>query len=118
MLQLIYFILVSYGLTQILCYGSILNPIRPTKGKLGELFKCPMCMGFWVGMFLCGISPYTELFSFGQTFINFILLGCLSSGTSYILNMGVSDDGFNFKIKSGNQSLDNKVDEKTTNTLL
>lgn len=102
MLQLIYFILIAYGLTQILCYASILKQIRPTKGKLGELFKCPMCMGFWVGMFLCGVSPYTELFSFEQSFINFILLGCLSSGTSYILNMGVGDDGINIKIKSGN----------------
>lgn len=102
MLQLIYFILIAYGLTQILCYASILKQIRPTKGKLGELFKCPMCMGFWVGLFLCGVSPYTELFSFEQSFINFILLGCLSSGTSYILNMGVGDDGINIKIKSGN----------------
>jgi hypothetical protein len=102
MLQLIYFILIAYGLTQILCYASILKQIRPTKGLLGELFKCPMCMGFWVGMFLCGVSPYTELFSFEQSFINFILLGCLSSGTSYILNMGVGDDGINIKIKSGN----------------
>ena len=102
MLQLIYFILIAYGLTQILCYASILKQIRPTKGLLGELFKCPMCMGFWVGMFLCGVSPYTELFSFERSFINFILLGCLSSGTSYILNMGVGDDGINIKIKSGN----------------
>lgn len=106
MLQLIYFILIAYGLTQILCYASILKQIRPTKGLLGELFKCPMCMGFWVGMFLCGVSPYTELFSFERSFINFILLGCLSSGTSYILNMGVSDDGINIKIKSGSKSLD------------
>ena len=101
MLELIYFILISYGLTQILCYGSILNSIRPKTGFFGELFKCPMCTGFWVGVFLCGVSPYTELFSFEQSFINFILLGCLSSGTSYILNMGVGDDGFNIKIKSG-----------------
>jgi len=106
MLELIYFILISYGLTQVLCYGSILDSIRPKKGKIGELFKCPMCMGFWVGFILCGVSPYTELFNFGQHIINFILLGFLSSGTSYILNMGVGDDGFNIKIKSGNQSLD------------
>lgn len=115
MLQLIYFILIAYGLTQILCYASILKQIRPTKGLLGELFKCPMCMGFWVGMFLCGVSPYTELFSFECSIINCILLGFLSSGTSYILNMGVGDDGLNIKIKSGAQSLDKQVDEKTTN---
>lgn len=115
MLGLIYFILIAYGLTQILCYGTILKFIRPTKGFFGELFQCPMCMGFWVGMFLCGVSPYTELFSFECSIINCILLGFLSSGTSYILNMGVGDDGLNIKIKSGAQSLDKQVDEKTTN---
>ena len=99
MLSLIYFILIGYGLTQILCYGNILKPIRPVKGKLGELFNCSMCMGFYVGLFLCGVSPYTELFSFEQSFINFILLGCLCSGTSYILDKGVGDDGFNIKSK-------------------
>ena len=105
-MSLIYFILTCYGLTNILVYGSILSCIRPKEGLWGELFKCPMCMGFWVGMFLCGVSPYTQLFSFECSIINCILLGFLSSGTSYILNMGVSDDGFNIKIKSGNQSLD------------
>jgi len=76
-----------------------------------------MCIGFWVGVVLCGVSPYTELFSFERSFINCILLGCLSSGTSYMLSMGVDDDGFNFKIKSGSQSLDDKVDEETANKL-
>jgi len=63
-------------------------------------------MGLWVGILLCGLSPYTELFSYGQSLINFLLLGFLSSGTSYILNMGVGDDGINIKVKSGTQSLD------------
>jgi hypothetical protein len=99
MLSLLYFILSSYGMTQIICYASILNVIRPVKGTLGEFFKCPMCIGFWVGAFLCGISSYTELFSYEQTISNFFLLGCLSSGTSYILNMGVGDDGINIKNK-------------------
>ena len=99
MIQLIYFILIAFGLTQILCYGSIFNAIRPINGKLGELFKCSMCVGFWVGVFLCGVSPYTELFSFERSLINFVLLGCLSSGTSYILDKGINDDGFNIKIK-------------------
>ena len=58
-----------------------------------------MCMGFWVGVFLCGISPYTELFSFEPTLINLFLLGCLGSGTSYLLNMGVGDNGINIKVK-------------------
>ena len=52
-----------------------------------------MCTGFWVGVFLCGINRFTELFTFDYNFINFLLLGSLSAGTSYILNTIVDDDG-------------------------
>tara|TARA_A100001515_G_scaffold86972_1_gene69070 strand:+ start:3584 stop:3883 length:300 start_codon:yes stop_codon:yes gene_type:complete len=96
-MELITFILVAYGLTQILVYGSILNTIRPTKGKLGELFHCPMCMGFWVGFFLCVISPFTSLFTFEPNFITPFLLGCLSSGTSYIFCQVFDDEGIKIK---------------------
>jgi hypothetical protein len=96
-MELLTFILVAYGLTQILVYGSILNSIRPTKGKLGELFHCPMCMGFWVGFFLCVISPFTPLFTFEPNFVTPILLGCLSSGTSYILCQVFDDEGIKIK---------------------
>ena len=92
-MELLYFTLAAYGLTQILVYGSILKRIRPKTGKLGELFKCPMCMGFWVGALLMFLSPFTELFSFDVSVDNFIILGCISSGTSYILNMTFGDEG-------------------------
>ena len=99
MLELTYFILSAFGLTQILVYGSILNPIRPVKGKLGELFKCPMCMGFWVGLFLWSINPYTQLFSFDESPITAFLLGCISSATSYVLSMVFDDDGISISQK-------------------
>lgn len=99
MLELTYFILSAFGLTQILVYGSILNPIRPVKGKLGELFKCPMCMGFWVGLFLWSINPYTQLFSFDESPVTAFLLGCVSSATSYVLSMVFDDDGIKVKTK-------------------
>ena len=92
-MDLIYFILSSFGLTQILVYGKIFDSIRPKKGKLGELFHCPMCMGFWTGAFLFGINGLTELFTFDYNFVNLLLLGCLSSGTSYILSVIISDNG-------------------------
>tara|TARA_B100000073_G_scaffold232267_1_gene194065 strand:- start:126 stop:428 length:303 start_codon:yes stop_codon:yes gene_type:complete len=98
-MELIYFILSAYGLTQILVYGSILNSIRPKEGKLGELFHCPMCMGFWSGIFLFGINVFTELFTFEYNLANLLILGCLSSGTSYALNMVFGDEGI--KIDGG-----------------
>ena len=88
-MDLIYFVLCAYGLTQILIYSHIFDKIRPDK----KFFKCSMCMGFWVGVLLYLINGFTEIFSFEYNFINPILLGCLSSGTSYMLGMIIRDEG-------------------------
>ena len=95
-MELIYFIFTAYGLTHILLYGSIFNKIRPSKEWLsgfGKLFHCPMCMGFWAGVFLFAINPFTELFTFEYSLANLIILGCLSSGTSYVLCTLFGDGG-------------------------
>ena len=95
-MDLIYFILCAYGMTQIILYGSIFNKIRPSKdwlGGFGKLFHCAMCMGFWVGVFLAFLSPFCSLWQYELAIANIFLLGCLSSGTSYILNRLVNDDG-------------------------
>ena len=96
-MDLLTFILVAYGMTLILVYGSIFNKIRPKH----HFFHCPMCMGFWVGVFLSLISPHTQLFNFDFSVINIILLGCLSSGTSYILSMLFDDYGLKLFTKRG-----------------
>jgi len=99
--DLIYFILCAYGLTQILVFGSIFNRLRPSKEWLrgfGKLFHCPMCMGFWVGIFLFGINGLTELFTFDYNLANGFLLGCLSSGTSYLISITVNDCGLKINL--------------------
>jgi hypothetical protein len=88
-MDLVYFILISYGLTQILTYSKLFDKIRPKY----YFFHCPMCIGFWVGVFLFGINHFTELFSFKYDAINCLCLGCLSSGTSYILCQVFGDNG-------------------------
>jgi len=93
-MDLIYFALVCAGMTQILCFGAIFDPIRPKY----HFFHCPMCIGFWVGAFVWSLSPYTELFTFDYGFITGFLLGCLSSGTSYMLNMLISDTGLQLEV--------------------
>ena len=98
---LLYFVLTAYGLTQILVYGSIFNKIRPTEGWFGELLSCPMCTGFWVGVLLFGISGYTELFTYEYNLVNLLILGWLSSGTSYILNVIFCDNGIQIGAKNG-----------------
>ena len=110
-MELITFILCAYGLTQILVYSDmpVIKQIRPPKESLwgyGKVFHCPMCMGFHVGWALMLLSPFTELFSFDVSVFNFFLLGWLSSGTSYILNMVFGDHGIqisNTETKNENQ---------------
>ena len=109
-MQLLYFILVAYGLTQVLCFSKILAPIRPKH----HFFSCPMCVGFWVGVFLWGVNPLTELFTFGHNPMDAFLLGCLSSGTSYALGMIICDEGIQIR-KGGYHE---KVDDSTGKTLL
>ena len=92
-MNLLLFVLAAYGLTQILCYGKIFDKWRPKHGKWKELFSCSMCIGFWVGVFLGGIDPFTQLFSLSTNFVDTFLLGCVSSGTSYLLDKMVSDEG-------------------------
>ncbi len=96
-MELVYFILCAYGITSIIVYSHIVKKQREFLSSksdwLCELLHCPMCVGFWVGIFLCGINKFTELFNFDYNFINFLLLGSLSAGTSYMLNMIIDDNG-------------------------
>ena len=98
-MELLVFVLSSYGLTQIVVYGKIFDKVRPTQGLLGKLLACSMCTGFWVGLFLWSVKDYTQLFTFDNSFVTGVLLGCLSSGTSYILNMLFGDDGIKIDLK-------------------
>ena len=98
-MDLLYFVFASYGLTQILVYGFIFDSIRPNEKVLKGFFHCPMCVGFWVGMFLFGINAFTELFTFEYNIANLLILSWLSSGTSYVLNMIFGDCGI--KIDGG-----------------
>ncbi len=50
------FYLSCLGLTFIITLSYICEPLRifadGISPKLGKLFKCPQCMGFWVGIFI------------------------------------------------------------------
>ena len=80
-MDLIFFVLVCYGLTQIIVDGKILEPVRPKY----MLFHCSMCMGFWVGMALAFLSDYTNLWNFQK--LDIFLMGTLGSGTTFFLTM-------------------------------
>ena len=89
----IWFCLISYGLTQIIIYGKIFDPIRPKEGKLGQLLSCTMCTGFWVGLFLWFVKGSTQLFNFDDSLITAMLLGFAASAAAYVGNTVFGDEG-------------------------
>tara|TARA_R110002126_G_scaffold63966_5_gene164034 strand:- start:1180 stop:1518 length:339 start_codon:yes stop_codon:yes gene_type:complete len=110
---MLYFILASWGITQVLVYSKIFDVIRPKY----YFFHCPMCVGFWVGISLMLLSPFTELFTYDVSLANGLILGSMSSAASYALCMIISDGGvqYEYRIKGG---MDTKVDAQTRNQLL
>ena len=93
MTSLLIFMLVAYGMTTILVYGSIFNglrnlihtsandenigPIKSIFGFISELIQCMLCTGTWVGFFLSltmfspihnliGLNPYYSVFFDGM----------------------------------------------------
>lgn len=103
-MDLIWFILSSTGLTTLLVYATIFDPIRPSKEWLngwGHLFHCPLCLGFWAGIFMFAVNPWTELFTFDYTVTNSLICGCVSSLNAYAFNVMLGDEGLNMVLKGG-----------------
>jgi hypothetical protein len=81
LVNLLTWILVSFGITLAVTQGSIFDGLRTRATnmhpKLGQLLGCPMCFGFWVGM---GLNV------FYKPITSFILWdGFLSLSTCWIL---------------------------------
>lgn len=52
------YLLISVSVACCLAYAVLLDPLRPNKPQwLAGFVRCPMCLGFWIGM---GISYFTE----------------------------------------------------------
>ena len=89
-MELLIWILVAYGMSQILVYGSIFNNPRDWISRhskfMGDLLECMMCTSTWVGFFLSLVfySPTESLISYPYT--NIFFDGILASGSVWALN--------------------------------
>lgn len=103
---LLIFILVAYGASNIMVYGSIFAKWRAFIGVnndqpkfFGKLFGCMMCLPFWWGIILSifMFSPILttglvndfncfELFTLKKEVICAFLDGCLASGAVWFLH--------------------------------
>lgn len=102
MIQLVIFMLVAYGMTTILVYGSIFNGFRQSihnwgnnefapfqfLGKfLSGLISCVLCTSTWLGFFLSMImfSPVHTFIGLNEYFSVFFD-GMLSAGSVWAIN--------------------------------
>ena len=95
MKELIVFILISYGISNIIVFGSIFGKFRNVMGVneenpkfLGKLFGCMMCLPFWVGVFLSIFfySPSFDIMDGKYCFLSYFLDGCLASGCVWVIH--------------------------------
>jgi hypothetical protein len=101
MVKLLTFLLISYGATNIMIYGSIFSKWRDfwdevSPNFFGQLFSCFICLPFWWGVILglLLVSPSTSIFTTNLIIDNLILNkylpiffdGCLSSGGVWLLH--------------------------------
>ena len=99
-MELLLIILLTYGISNIIVYGSIFEGFRKTAevyspNFFGVLVNCMMCTPWWVGFTLSAISEisgYVALsptnFYFGVEFIplSLFLDACLLSGANWLVH--------------------------------
>ena len=101
-MEILIWLIIAYGQSNIMVYGSIFNGLRnkiknwgenpyyplPGIGKfISELLSCMMCTSTWVGFFLSltFFSPTQTLFGINQWYSIF-LDGMLASGSVWMIN--------------------------------
>jgi hypothetical protein len=92
-MDLIVFLLVAYGIANIMIFSSIFKWWRTFWGNwspnfLGELFSCMICLPFWIGIFLS-----VFVYSISETYLGlepdiftWFLDGCLTSGAVWLIH--------------------------------
>lgn len=93
--RVLIFSLVVFGLTNIVVGSKLFSPVRDRlqqiNPRLGELAKCMMCAGFWVGLFvsILGLNLCNQLrhstSSWAWKILDCGLDGFLASGVAWIL---------------------------------
>lgn len=94
MVALLVFILVAYGASNIMVFGTIFQNFRDLVGVDSEkptffskLFGCMMCLPFWWGVLLSLFmySPTGQL-NIPIEYLNIFFDGCLASGAVWVLH--------------------------------
>ena len=88
---LLFWVLAAYGMTSILVWGSIFEPVRIFIKKhskfFGDLIECTLCTSTWVGFFMSLVLGSLSKQFFDNFFIvNLFFDGMLTAGSVWALN--------------------------------
>jgi len=94
---LLVFMLLAYGWTNIMVFGSLFDKWRErwdsfSPNFFGKLFSCPMCLGTWVGFLLSatfqtlGWHTPMEMYGVEMFWAAIFLDGILTSGCVWIMH--------------------------------
>lgn len=91
MVSLLVWIFVSYGMTSIIVWGSIFEPLREFIKKhskfFGDLISCVLCTSTWVGFFLSiFMFSITDVLFYVRMPFNIFFDGMFSAGIVWAVN--------------------------------
>lgn len=85
-----FFVFEAAAITLLFVQGSIFRPLRERGPALWrELAGCPLCLGFWVGLFgaVLHLGPPQDLHSLWKTWALGALSGVIALGCKYTLGL-------------------------------
>ena len=98
-MELLLIILVSYGISNVIVFGSIFESFRELMDDVspnffGKLFSCMMCTPWWVGFFLSlgaqlsGYTQFSPFYNYGleNIYLSVFLDSFLISGTTWLIH--------------------------------
>jgi hypothetical protein len=98
-MEVLLFILVAYGISNIVVFGSIFESFREfmddaSPNFFGKLFSCMMCFPTWAGIFLSlgahltGFTQFSPFAHYGLEMapLAIFLDGCLASGCVWLIH--------------------------------
>lgn len=77
---------------------------KTKRRKVGNIVSLPgLCMGFWTGLITWFLGQYADLFMFSGNIITGFLLSLLSSGSVYLLDRIIDDEGIRINLKGNKE---------------
>ena len=90
MVGIFLWIMTAYGMSNIIVNGSIFDGVREyiisKSSFFGDLISCMMCTSFWVGIFMYILFSREVLHYFSFELIDYLFVGCFTSGTTWVIN--------------------------------